>query len=976
MFEVGSCYRNFVVKRSTPIDELQATLIELEHRIVGTEVIAIQAQDSENFFAISFQTPPPSSNGVTHIIEHTVLAGSKKYPVKDPFFSMQRRSLNTFMNALTGADMTCYVAATQNKKDFYNLLSVFSDAIFNPLLRKESFSQEGWRLEFSSPQDSTSPLQYKGVVYNEMKGAMASPMRRLWEHTFEMLFPGSPYGFNSGGAPSAIPTLSYEQFLDYWHSHYSVGRALFFFYGDLPLKEHLDYLEDFSLKNGKKERPKPVIGPQKRFLKPVRKEFFYPTSHEDKEPQSFMSLAFLTSSIHNRLESLALTVLDLILMENDASLLRKPLMASGLCRGVSSSLDTENPDLPNTLVFKGIEPQAAEKLEKLFFTTLAKIVKDTIPQEQILSALRQLELERLEIGQDGVPFGLSLFGRIAALKQHGGKIEDGLTIYSLFSELEELLKEKPRFLEELIEKYFLLNPHFVRVVLQPDADLEKKEAQTERAILDAIAAESTAKQKKQICKESAILATLQEENPESLNVLPKILLKDIPPYGQSIHLLKEQVANLSCFFHPVFTNHVLYADLVLPLGAIQKKDLGLARLFCHLVGQVGSGGRTWSENLQYIQDHTGGISCGFSLNNQVKDSLTFAPSLHLKGKALSRKKEKLFSLFFDTIESIDFSDSARIKDCIFKLYAGMQSAIPSQALSWAVSQSSASLGEIFWLSEEWSGLSFFHMVRSLVNNWNKKEKSLIEGLERLKEALFQFSDPHLVISGDMTSYTELKVDGFCGLADCAIQNHTPWKNHSTPTSKANTAWQMSSPVAFTAKAFHALSYGHPDSAALLVTANLFSNKVLHKKIREQGGAYGGGASYNPTSGLFYFYSYRDPHLLSTAQSFQEAVAQVGQGKFSATDLEEAKLEIFASLDSPIPPGNRADVAYRRYREGKTDDIRDSFRQKVLQVSQDHVQKVCTACVTPIFNGANLVTFCGKELIEKEKEALQLTVKKV
>jgi presequence protease len=330
-FAIGDRYRGYLVTKSLYIQEQQCHLTELVHESSGACILHLGNQDPENLFSLSFRTLPESSNGVAHILEHTVLCGSQKYPVKDPFFAMNRRSLNTFMNALTGADFTCYPAASQVEQDFYNLLDVYLDAVFHPLLKEQSFAQEGCRLEFSDPLDPTSPLQYKGVVYNEMKGSLSSPMTRLIEALNSELYPNSPYGFNSGGDPSQIPNLSYEELLFFHKNYYHPSRCLFFFYGNLPLKKHLDYISHHILKNVHKLPELPPIPKQPRYTKPVYKEAFYPLAAEEiTEDKAIIAFSWLTCSIKEQITLLALSVLDIVFMDTDASLLKIELLRSGL----------------------------------------------------------------------------------------------------------------------------------------------------------------------------------------------------------------------------------------------------------------------------------------------------------------------------------------------------------------------------------------------------------------------------------------------------------------------------------------------------------------------------------------------------------------------------------------------------------------------------------------------------------------------
>jgi Zn-dependent M16 (insulinase) family peptidase len=488
MFDsVGEKYKNFEVKRIVELPEIHCQLRELTHLPTGALVMHIANDDPENLFCLSFQTLPDNSDGVAHILEHTVLCGSEKYPVKDPFFAMTRRSLNTFMNALTGSDFTCYPAASQIPEDFYNLLEVYLDAVFKPNLNELSFLQEGHRLEFSNPEDPNSPLEFKGVVFNEMKGALAAPDTRLVEALYESLYPGLTYGHNSGGNPHAIIDLSYQKLLDFHKTYYHPSRCLFYFYGNIPLENHLDFIEKNTLNNAEKLSPIPAIPKQKRFKEAVRREVPYPISSEqDPKDQTLIALGWLTCSILEQEELLALGIMNIALMGTDAAPLKLAYLKSGLCKQASAWMDTDISEVPFVINFRGCNPENAETLEKLTLDTLKKIAAEGVPQNLIENAIHQVEFYRSEIGGDSSPYGLTLFMRAALLKQHGGLPEDGLKVHSLCDNLLKKFGEDPQFISKLIYKYYINNPHFVRISMIPDKKIADIEVEQEQSLLNEL----------------------------------------------------------------------------------------------------------------------------------------------------------------------------------------------------------------------------------------------------------------------------------------------------------------------------------------------------------------------------------------------------------------------------------------------------------------------------------------------------------
>jgi presequence protease len=472
-------YKDFKTLSCSKIEELDCIFRELEHTPTGAHIIHIENKDPENLFCLSFRTLPDSSNGIPHILEHTVLCGSESFPVKDPFFAMTRRSLNTFMNAMTGSDFTCYPASSQVKKDFYNLFDIYLDAVFKAKIEKTSFLQEGFRLEFEKGEDPSTPLLFKGIVYNEMKGSLSTGESRMWVALLEELFPDLPYAYNSGGDPKEIPNLTYEQLIAFYKENYHPSRCLFFFYGDLPLQKHLDYIDEKALKGAERLPSLPPLAKQKRFKKGKHRTVPYSVQeNENHEKKVMAAFGWLTCLLTEQEEVLALSVLDSILTETDASPLKQALLASELCTGAEGFLETEISEVPYVLVCKGCTKESVSEIEKIINDTLLELSLKPFSQEQIDAAIHQLELCRTEIATDHAPFGLTLFFRSALAKQHGCDPENTLKIHKLFGELREKVKD-PMYLPSLLKKHFVENTHRVSITMLPDPNLEKKEKEEE-----------------------------------------------------------------------------------------------------------------------------------------------------------------------------------------------------------------------------------------------------------------------------------------------------------------------------------------------------------------------------------------------------------------------------------------------------------------------------------------------------------------
>ncbi|MBP7073997.1 MAG: insulinase family protein [Rhabdochlamydiaceae bacterium] len=961
-WKTGDRYLSFKVTQVIDLEELKAKLIELEHEKCGAKVLHLACDDPENLFCLSFQTLPNSSNGVAHILEHTVLCGSRKYPVKDPFFAMTRRSLNTFMNALTGADFTCYPAASQVEKDFYNLLDVYLDAVFHPQLKKESFLQEGHRLELEDPKDLKSPLLWKGIVFNEMKGALASPDARIWHKVSEALMPDLTYANISGGDPAYIPSLTYEELIHFHETYYHPSRCLFFFYGNFPLKKHLEVLEENILKNTQKASPLPPLPKQHRFKAPKNVEGFYPVASKE-ESQAMIAWSWLTVSAQEQDTLLALSLLDAILMETDGSLLKLPLLQSGLCSTADAFLDPEMSEVPYLIICKGCDPNQVNALEDLLLKSLREIADKGIPPHMIEASLHQLELSRTEIGSDHGPFGLSLFMRAALTLQHGGRPEKALKIHTLFAQLREKL-QNPDYLPGLIREMLLKNPHRVRAVMNPDTKLLDKEQEEENQKLKILEEDLPLDEKKKIVKTMAHLEEFQKmQEHQNLDCLPKVTLSDVPVLSRDYPLKQKD----KVFFHDTFTNGFVYADLVMDLPFVSVEELPYVQLFISLLSEVGVGKRTYVQNLEVLQAHVGAMTASLALFPLMEDSTRMKPALLLRSKALERNSSMMFKLLKEWALNVRFDETERIEELIEQINTALEQRLTKNGLRYAATQVLSGLTPVGFISEKWQGISYFQWIKSIAQDLPRKLPKIIDKFHEFKNRLLSFKNPEIILSCSQEAYKNLP---FEDLLDLPSRPFKAWEvpSHIPPT--ASQGRPIASPVSFTAQGLKVATYLNPHAPGLAIASQLMDHLVLHPKIREQGGAYGAGTTYVPTLGHFTFHTFRDPHLGSSLQTFKEAVDTIANGHFSKEDLESAKLESIQSLDSPISPGNRGSASYSLLREGRSLEHRQHYRDRLLSLTPQEVALAALHELKPRLESSQVVSLGSQEFLEKENKALQ------
>ena len=526
----GEEIHGYRVLRMETLPAIHADCVELQHLATGSRHIHIRRSDRENTFGVILKTVPWDSTGVAHILEHVVLCGSERFPVRDPFFSMLKRSLNTFMNAFTASDWTMYPFATQNRRDYDNLMDVYLDAVFFPRLEELSFKQEGHRLELESSPEKGERLLYKGVVYNEMKGAMSSPDQVMVRSILKALYPDTTYSNNSGGEPSAIPSLSYEQLKAFHRRHYHPSNAFFFTYGDLPLHDHLAHISTAVLKHFSVIDPGTDVPHQPRWNAPRTARFPYPFArNEDPSRKHQTCVAWLTSEIRDTGEILALALIEQILMGNAGSPLRKALIDSGLGSALSdgSGFDAEPCDTHFAAGLKDVEAGAEEEVERIVLDTLVRLSEGGIDPALVESAIHQLEFHRREITNTPYPYGIRLLLGIGGTWIHGG---DPLRVLKFDDDLAAIRRqmEKGRFFERQIERLFLENPHRVRLALYPDQEMAEREEQKEEAQLSVIRRGLTTVETDRLRQDAEALRRLQESK-ENMDCLPTLERRDIPP---------------------------------------------------------------------------------------------------------------------------------------------------------------------------------------------------------------------------------------------------------------------------------------------------------------------------------------------------------------------------------------------------------------------------------------------------------------
>jgi hypothetical protein len=966
----GTRLGSFLVQEKLPVPELNLTAITLSHEPTGARLLHLACDDPNNVFAIGFRTPPPDSTGIAHILEHTVLCGSQKYPVRDPFFAMLKRSLNTFMNAMTAADWTLYPAASMNRKDFYNLLGIYLDATFFPLLREQDFLQEGHRLDFADTNDPDS-LMIKGVVFNEMKGAMADPSSLLGRRLNAALFPTNCYGQNSGGEPLVIPELTWEELRAFHKSYYHPSNSWIFTYGNLPLEGHLQQIDELALSRFERQEVASEIPLEKRLAEPIRTTQTFPVGPDDELQQcSMVQVAWLTCPIEDTFERAATGILSNLLIGNPAAPLYQALIESGLGRNLSPGTGYHD-DYRDTFLsvgLQGTEPEKLAEIEALILSTLERVEKDGFPQERIDAALHQYELANREVTGDQYPYGLGLLMRLFGPWLH---VEDPISTLLIGQNLDRLRSATadPEFFPQMIRQRLLNNPHRVTLLLRPDIEHSQREEQAFAKHLDAIRQGFNDAAITQI-KENAAELQRSQEAPEDTSCLPILELTDIEVEEQVTPFRTEETADCETFWFTQPTNGITYLNLQFNMDGLEDSLRPYLPIFCTLLPQIGAAGHDYLAMSRRTTAATGGIRLGTNLLESPLDLDRMRPFLEVKGKALDHNQTTLCEILGDMLTAPDFDDLNRLRTVIGQVRTSIENSIPGAGHSFAARAAAASLTPTAALREAWSGMTQAQTIQHVSELDDQGMAELADTFKAIAAKLLVANRVTVAVTAEESaqqSIAEPLAELLAALPDQAKSSSElliPFKSLASAT-----GWHHNLPVAYVSRVFRTVPYTHADAPALMVLAKLLRADFLHREIREKGGAYGGMAGYNSDGGLFSMLSYRDPHLKRTLDVYQQAVEWACQGEFSDEMVKQSVLTSFAELDRPLSPGSRGYREFVHQQQGLTHEMLQSFREGLLAMDQKKLVQAAQLYLDQGFASSSVGILAGDEMFSQAEETL-------
>ncbi len=961
--EIGKIYHGFQLLLARPIREMKATAYEFIHEKSGARLLYMETDDDNKVFSITFRTPPQDDMGTAHIVEHSTLCGSRKFPLREPFVELVKGSLNTYLNAMTFSDKTMYPVASRNAKDFQNLLDVYLDAVFYPAMyeRKETLMQEGWHYELEDPKGE---IVYKGVVYNEMKGAFSSPEALLDKEIQSSLFPDTAYGFESGGDPDAIPQLTQEKFLAFHKKYYHPSNSYIYLYGDMDIEEKLAFLDSAYLSAFERAEIHSEIAEQSLFGGKRAFVKYYPVSPAERlKNKTFLSWNCIVGRAEEAETMLALQVLEHFLLRTQGAPLKKALIDAGVGKDVLSSFGDGILQPTFSIVVTGAEEEKMALFETTLRSTLEKLAKDGIDQTLIEASVNLLEFRLREANFGSSPKGLVYNIRILDSWLYGLPPE----LYVSYEKPLENIKAGYRhgYFERLIKERLLENRHVTTIVLKPQANLAEKR---DREVREALAAYKKTLSKEEIAALVETTRKLHEcqkapDSPQALATIPLLNLSDIEPQAEKIVCEKRQYQGSDILYHELPTNKIAYLGLYFDLRYVPQEDISYAYLLSELLGKVSTSKRDYGELANLVNLHTGGISYDAIAYTDAVDADAYYPKFKIKAKALASKIPELFSILTEVLTKSVFTDRRRLRELIDEMRALWELHLQRSAQQVAAGRvvSYFSDGGVF---NEEGLLSFYDFVVKLDREFDARIETVSEKLTELCSRIFNSHNLLTSIALEKEDYP-LFEDAFGTFYTRLSSVSYPVQKYQFHPKKRNEGLMSSSKIQYVVKGANFRHLGFSYVGSLRVMETILRYEYLWSKIRVQGGAYGAFTQLR-RNGNMVFGSYRDPNLAETIDVYDHTAQYLRSFQVDEREMTKYIIGTISALDTPLTPQMKGDAAAECYIRHISQVDLQKERDEVLATTAEDIRylgDLIDACMKENY----LCVFGGEEKLKKHRE---------
>lgn len=918
--------------------DLDSDTILLRHKKTGARVACISNQDENKVFYITFRTPPKDSTGVAHIIEHTVLCGSRKYPVKDPFVELAKGSLNTFLNAMTYPDKTMYPVASCNDKDFKNLMHVYLDAVLYPNIYKTDkiFRQEGWHYEMESPEDD---LHLNGVVYNEMKGAFSSPDDVLEREIMNSLYPETTYGLESGGDPEVIPQLTYEEYLDFHRKYYHPSNAYIYLYGNMDMAETLEdidrnYLADFEA--NPQACTDSRIEAQKPFAEPRRIVKEYPVSEDDEEKENaYLSLNFSVADSLDRELYVAFQILDYALCSAPGAPLKQALVDQNIGKDVYSIYENGILQPYFSVIAKNVNASKEREFLQTIHAVLENIVQNGFDKKALLAGINYYEFKYREADFGSYPKGLIYGIQIMdSWLYDDSKPFIHVEANDTFAALKKKVDEG--YFEGLVRLYLLTNPHKSNVVLIPEKGLTE---QKDRELAESLQRKKEALSPEEIDRivtETRELREYQdsEDSPEDLAKIPMLSRQDIGKAARKPLNEERRIKDTPVLYHPIFTNGIGYLRMIFKLRDIPEELFAYLGILKGTLGLLNTARYRYGDLFNEINIQTGGMSAVNNVYENVQDG-SYLLTLELKTKVLYHNIDKALELMREIVMTSDFSDYKRLKEIVAEGVSRMQAQMISAGHSLAVNRAISYGSEVGAVNEILSGVDFYRFCTQLESHFEERKEELTEKLEKLAQMIFRKENLMVDFVGTEDGYGKLPeaVERF---EDGLYTGPVEKKAYIPAVSVKNEGFMTSGQVQYVCRAGNFRKKGLPYHGALKALKVMMEYDYLWINVRVKGGAYGCMCSFR-RNGEGFFVSYRDPNLEKTVEIYQRAAEAVASFKADERTMTQFIIGAVSELDTPMTPSGYGMFSLSAYMTGVTHEMLEQDRAELLAATPETIR---------------------------------------
>lgn len=955
------------------VEDVQSDGFILRHKKSGARIAVLSNNDDNKVFYIGFRTPPEDETGVPHIIEHTTLCGSKKFPVKDPFIELAKGSLNTFLNAMTYPDKTVYPVASCNDQDFKNLMDVYLDAVFNPNITKyeEIFKQEGWHYELTGKDDE---LKINGVVYNEMKGAYSSPDEVLSSQIYRSLFPDNTYSKDSGGNPEYIPKLTYEAYLDFYHKYYHPSNSYIYLYGDMDVVERLEWLDKEYLSLYDYKKVNSEINKQPAFdeIKNVEAQYSI-TMDDSQENKTYLSYNRVVGDSLDEMLYQAFDVLDYALVSSPGAPVKQALIDAGIGDDVYGSYDAGILQPVFSFVAKNANASQADEFESIIENTLKEVVKTGINKEALLAGINSSEFKFREADFGQFPKGL-LFGLNCLDSWLFDDMKPFIHLECLgtFAKLRKAVDTD--YFEKLIQEYLLDNTHGSSVTVKPKRGLGNEREEALAKELSDYKASLSDEEIKKLIEDTEHLKKYQEEpsSDEDLRKLPMLTRADMKKNAMPFSNIEDELLDVKVVRHDIESNGIDYISFLFDAGDFAQSELGYLGFFTNALGLVSTEKYSYTDLANATNIYTGGISTGTASHPDIKDRNNFVFKFEVKLKVLEKNLDKALELMEQMLLSSDFTDTKRLGELVAQIKARLQANLSSSGHLVAAMRSMSSFSRYALYQDELKGIAFYRSICCIEKELSESPKSVSDKLAAIAKKLFARNRMLISFTGNNEAYGNAKpslekvIAGFNKMSAVGNQAEVHFNT-------AKEAFIDASQIQYVAKTGDFICEGYEYTGALRLLRIILSYDYLWINVRVKGGAYGCMNTFL-RSGESYFVSYRDPNLSDTLDVYDRIPEYIKSFSPDERDMTKYIIGTFSALDTPMNPEAKGSRSLSAYLEGITYEQIQKERNEILNAQPEDIRRLADLVEAVLKKDS--ICVIGNENMIKESAGLFENVEKL